>query len=146
MLKSQFIMGIMLLFVSPLLFAQENDLIQIKERMAIEFAEGHGYMTKTRTLNVEDAMYTMNEDRSVRYTLTKKGTLFSIYRKDDKGKWGLFTSYVVAQSFIDVVQNAIRYNFLTSDGSLISYLPKTEEGKLAILDLSTEDVVYFVYD
>ncbi len=146
MLKPQFIVGIILLFTSHILFAQENTAIEITDKLIIEFGDGHECMTQTRAASKEEALYNTFTEGPVKYVLSKKGALFSVYRRTTKGKWDLVNRYPVSQSFMDKSADVVRYNFFMADGSVISYLPKIETGKLVILDIATEDVCYFVFD
>lgn len=146
MLNSHLVMGLLLMLTSHISHAQENDLIGIKDKLIIAFEDGHQLMTQTRAERKEDALYNTFKDGAVKYVISKRGTLFNVYRKTFKGKWYLHDRYTLSQSFKAEDSDLVRYNFFLSDGSLISYLPEAETGKLVILDFASADVCYFVYE
>ncbi len=139
------------LAISMTSFAQqqnENTLpgIQIKKKLSIEFQDGHECMTQTRAATKEEARYTTDQCRQVKYVLTKKGERFTIHQKDEKGKWYKWGTYTVMHSFSDEVNGDERLVFLCEDGSQITYVPETGAGPLVILDLITEDLIHFIFN
>lgn len=65
---------------------------------------------------------------------------------DDKNNCYEWGKYQIAHSFQDQVNSDDRYAFLTADGSSIFYIPETGSGPLVILDLSTEEVLHYIYE
>lgn len=126
--------------------AQDLSGIQVKESLTVEFKQGHSCMTQTRSESKEDALYTTDQCGPVKYKLSKKGTLFIIYEKNEAGKWFEWGSYTILHSFTDHKKDVIRYTFYTNEGSIINYVPKTEYGPLVILDLAGEELIHFIYE
>ena len=133
--------------ISANIFAQNTiDCgILLKKKMTIEYPNGHSCMTQTRAASNEEAQYNVDKCGPVKYKLSKKGRVFSIYQKDENNKWYKWGSYNVAHSLKDDVNGDLRYVFLGENGSQIFYVPEVEEGPLVILDLYDEDVVHFIY-
>ena len=133
------------LFLSNNLIAHELPGVLVKKNLKIEFQKGYGCMTQTRAVTKEEAMYTVDQCDAVKYELSKKGKRFSIYEKND-GRWSKWRSYKVEHSLYHESVDDMRFTFLTTDGSTITFMPKTPSGKLVVLDLIGEEVVHFVYD
>lgn len=134
--------------ISSFSFAQDviDCGIQVKDKITVEFGKGHNCMTQTRAETKEEALYTMDKCGPVKYKLSKKRSVFSIFQKDEKDKWFFWGSYDVLHTFSDENNGSIRYTFLCKDGSVITYVPKVEDNPLVILDLVGEERIRFNYN
>ena len=144
MLKS--IIIIVLSLISIHSNAQNLQGIKIKKKLTIEYKNKHSCITQTRAETKEEAVYNEGKCGPVKYKLSKRGRLFKIYEKNDKNKWYEWGSYVITKSFEDKAQDELRFNLLSKDGSMITYMPELKEGPLVILDLSSEEVIHYIYD
>ena len=136
---------LMLMFIANS-YAQENHNIHVKEKFVIELSNGHECMSQTRTDNLDDAMFSMGECNAIRCTVTKKGQLFRIFDRNEKGRWDLRASYHIVYSVKDEVHGDIRYNFLAEGGSSFVIVPETESQTLIIIDEVNQPLIYFHYD
>ena len=123
-----------------------NTGIQVKKKLSIEYKDGHSCMTQTRAETKEDALYNIDKCGAIKYELSKKGRFFSIYQLNQDNDWYKWGTFKVAHSFTDEANSTERITFLCEDGSVFTYIPKTESGSLVILDIPTENVVHFIYD
>jgi len=139
------ILAVLLLsLASNISTAQNLPGIQIKENLVIEYKNEHSSLTQTRASSKENALYSTEKSGPVKYELSKKGRLFTIYQINDKNKWFKWGSYTIAHSYEDQPKGDLRLNFLTKDGSTISCLPNLNEGPLVILDLAGEQLIYYI--
>ena len=91
-------------------------------------------------------IYYFDKYGPVKYKLSKKSRLFTIYQKNDKNKWYKWESYIIAHSFEDKAQSDLRLDLLIKDGSSVIIIPKSETGSLVILDLAGEELIDYVYE
>ena len=123
-----------------------NTGIQIKKKLSVEYQDGHSCMTQTRAETKEDALYNTDKCGAVKFELSKKGRLFSIQELNQDKEWYEWGTFKVVHSFADEANTSKRFTFLCEDGSVFTYVPNTESGSLVILDISTEEVIHFIYD